>query len=96
MLKLVVLAALIVVAMRLALGRYPWDYLRAGERGGSLARSRALLGVGAEASREEILAAYRRFAAAHHPDRGGSDEALQRAALARDLLLRAVKKSSPD
>jgi hypothetical protein len=33
-----------------------------------------LLGVGPSASRGEVRAAFRRFAAAHHPDRGGDPD----------------------
>ena len=36
-----------------------------------------VLGVGPEASRDELRAAFRRFAAAHHPDRGGNPETFQ-------------------
>lgn len=36
-----------------------------------------VLGVGPEASRDELRTAFRRFAADHHPDRGGNPERFQ-------------------
>jgi curved DNA-binding protein CbpA len=50
-------------------------------------RARRLLGIGPGASREEIIAAHRRLTALVHPDRGGSNAAMQEANAARDLLL---------
>ncbi|OYY79671.1 MAG: hypothetical protein B7Y43_01005 [Sphingomonas sp. 28-62-20] len=57
-----------------------------------LAAARNLLGVAADASDAEIRAAYRRIAAAVHPDRGGSAELARRVNAARDTLL----KRGPD
>ncbi len=57
-----------------------------------IAAARSLLGVGADAGDDEIKAAYRRIAAAVHPDRGGSAELARRVNDARDILL----KRGPD
>jgi DnaJ-class molecular chaperone len=47
-----------------------------------------VLGVGANASREEVERAYRLLAAKHHPDRPGGDaHAMARINAARDALL---------
>jgi hypothetical protein len=46
-----------------------------------------VLGVGANASREEIERAYRLLASEHHPDRGGSEQQMARINAARDQLL---------
>ncbi|PKP87628.1 MAG: molecular chaperone DnaJ [Alphaproteobacteria bacterium HGW-Alphaproteobacteria-16] len=88
MLRYVILIALACLLCRWALGRWPWDYLR-GEttRRAALRRARSLLGVEAGASREEVIAAHRRLTALVHPDRGGTNAAMQEATAARDLLL---------
>lgn len=57
-----------------------------------LAEARAVLGVGVDADRAEIQAAWRRIAAAVHPDHGGSAELARRVNAARDILL----KHGPD
>ena len=49
--------------------------------------ARAVLGVGNQASRDEIRAAYLRLMAAAHPDHGGSDWLASRINQARDVLL---------
>lgn len=46
-----------------------------------------VLGVGANASKEEIETAYRRLASEHHPDRGGDADQMARINGARDALL---------
>lgn len=46
-----------------------------------------VLGVGANASREEVERAYRLLAAKHHPDRGGDEQQMARINAARDALL---------
>lgn len=46
-----------------------------------------VLGVGANASKDEIESAYRRLAAQHHPDRGGDPDQMARINGARDALL---------
>lgn len=50
-----------------------------------------VLGVNSKASREEIDTAYRRLAHEHHPDRGGSHDAMARINAARDQALDASR-----
>jgi hypothetical protein len=88
MLKAVIVMLALSVFCRWALGRWPWDYLAASpSRPQGIARARNLLGVAAGAGREEIIAAHRRLTAQVHPDKGGSNAAMQEANAARDLLL---------
>lgn len=79
------------------------DAMRAIERyGGALILDRAfqgftalpapeqpfqVLGVGADASREEIERAFRLLASKHHPDRGGDEHTMARINAARDAML---------
>lgn len=51
-------------------------------------RAQRLLGVGAGASREEIIAVHRRLVAKVHPDAGGSEGLAAELNAARDILLR--------
>lgn len=53
-------------------------------------KARRMLGVGATASREEIIAAHRRLVAKVHPDAGGSEGLAAELNAARDTLLRTV------
>lgn len=46
-----------------------------------------VLGVKHDANRLEIETAYRQLAAKHHPDRGGSEQAMARINAARDAML---------
>jgi hypothetical protein len=48
-----------------------------------------VLGVSAQASRDDIEAAHRRLAMKHHPDRGGSDAEMARINAARDAGMEA-------
>ena len=52
------------------------------------AEARAILGVGPEASREEIQAAYNRLMRLAHPDKGGTDGLAAQLNAARDKLSR--------
>lgn len=54
----------------------------------STAEARAILSLGPEAGREEILAAHRRLIAKVHPDAGGSALLAARVNAARDVLLK--------
>lgn len=49
-----------------------------------------VLGVSATATRDQILAAHRKLASEHHPDRGGRSEDMARINEARDVALKAV------
>lgn len=80
---------------RWVFGKWPWDYLRVAPSGNqAVTRARNLLGVEAQASREEIIAAHRRLTALVHPDRGGSTAAMQEANAARDLLLARLPQAT--
>jgi hypothetical protein len=88
MIKLLFVAAVLSLACRYALGKWPWDYLSAKPtQPRAVLKARQLLGVRHEASRGEILEAHRRLIATVHPDRGGTNEAVHAANSARDVLL---------
>lgn len=88
MLKAVIVLVLLSVFCRWALGKWPWDFLAPPPpRARAVSRARSLLGVEAGAGREEIIAAHRRLTSLVHPDKGGSNAAMQEANAARDLLL---------
>ena len=76
------------VFCRWAFGKWPWEFLRpAPTRSQAVFRARKLLGVETGAGREEIIAAHRRLTTLVHPDKGGTNAAMQEANAARDLLL---------
>lgn len=54
----------------------------------SLAEARSVLGVGADATSEEVQAAWRRLMVRAHPDQGGSEGLASRLNAARDRLRR--------
>jgi DnaJ homolog subfamily C member 19 len=84
---LLILVALCIVC-RWAIGRWPWELLRGTPtRSQAVFRARKLLGVEVGAGREEIISAHRRLTTLVHPDKGGSNTAMQEANAARDLLL---------
>lgn len=85
MVKLALLLVLASLACRRLTGRWPWAFLAGDD--GDVGRARGLLGIGAGANREDILAAHRRLLMAVHPDRGGSAAQVHAADAARDLLL---------
>ena len=86
MMRLLIFAALGVLAWKLVTGRWPWEPKRP-VRAQAVFRARKLLGVSAAASREEIVVAHKRLVAMVHPDRGGTDGQVHEANAARDLLL---------
>jgi hypothetical protein len=93
--KLLFFAALISIACRYALGKWPWEYLSTKPtRSQAVLKARRLLGVRHEATRAEIIDAHRRLIAAVHPDRGGTNEAVHAANSARDLLLAELPGNS--
>lgn len=88
MLKFVVLAFLVAVAVKAVTGRWPWEYLSTKpSRARAVSQAHALLSVRRGASRGEILEAHRRLMTTVHPDRGGSSEQVHEVNAARDLLL---------
>ena len=90
MIRLILILVIAVLACRLVLGRWPWELFSSSSRGKALERARALLGVGRNAGREDIIDAHRRLVAMVHPDRGGTNEQVHEANDARDLLLGAL------
>lgn len=92
------LVALLIVAAfltRMATGRWPWELWRDSERAQDEAQARALLGIGRNAGRDEIVDAHRRLLTRVHPDRGGTSEQVHAAARARDLLLARIDRTGP-
>lgn len=88
MVKVLIVAALLSLLVRVTVGKWPWEYLSAKPtRGQAVFKARKLLGVRHEATHGEILEAHRRLIAMVHPDRGGSNEQVHEANAARDLLL---------
>ena len=86
MLRLLILAAVVVVGWKWFTGRWPWEP-KASIRAQAVFRARKLLGVSAAATRDEIITAHKRLVAMVHPDRGGSNGQVHEANAARDLLL---------
>ena len=88
MIRLLVIAAAICIGCKLALGRWPWEFASGkNARQQALLRARELLGVSANATRQEVLDAHRRLIAMVHPDRGGTNAQVHEANAARDLLI---------
>jgi hypothetical protein len=94
--KLVWLALLACVAVKMLAGRWPWELWGPGGRAAVERRAQGLLGLSAGAGYEEIIDAHRRLIARVHPDRGGSNEAVHEANAARDLLLARLGTREPD
>ncbi|HYD25110.1 MAG TPA: molecular chaperone DnaJ [Croceibacterium sp.] len=86
MIRLLLLAAVVVLGWKLVTGRWPWEP-KTTTRAQAVFRARKLLGVSAAAGRDEIVTAHKRLVAMVHPDRGGSNGQVHEANAARDLLL---------
>ncbi|WP_374531583.1 molecular chaperone DnaJ [Novosphingobium sp.] len=84
--------AIAAFVLRQLTGQWPWQLWANSERSQAEAQARALLGIGREARREEIIEAHRRQIARVHPDRGGSNEAVHAANAARDLLIARIER----
>lgn len=87
MTKIVAIIVIALVAWRLVSGRWPWQPSARALEMRAKARARDVLGVRADASRQEIVDAHRRLVAMVHPDRGGRNEDVYEANAARDILL---------
>ena len=97
MIKIVMFLVAASVFCRWALGKWPWEYLRAAPtRAQTLFRARSMLGVTERADHKEIREAHRRLAALSHPDRGGSKARMQELNAARDLLLDELPYEIPE
>ena len=95
--KLLWLLLLAVIACRVLLGRWPWQFISlATTRADRIERARRLLGVDRNATRQEITDAHRRRVATIHPDRGGTNEQVHEANAARDLLHDNLKTRDRD
>ena len=95
MLRLLILAAVVLMGWKLVTGRWPWERW-VDARGQALLRARRLLGVGNNASRAEIVEAHRRLIVLVHPDRGGTNEQVHEANSARDLLFAELPYQPPE
>lgn len=94
MIKILVLAAIACAVVRWLTGAWPWELLSTRpSRSRELARARRLLRLSPGAGRDDVRVAYRRLAADHHPDRGGSAPRLAALTEARDLLLASLPEN---
>ncbi len=84
--RVLIFAVLACVLFKMLVGRWPWQK-KDSARQQALLRARRLLGVAADANRNDIIAAHRRLVAMVHPDKGGTNEQVHEANAARDLLL---------
>jgi DnaJ homolog subfamily C member 19 len=91
--KLIWLAALACLAIKMLAGRWPWELFIPDARTAAEKRARALLGLGAGAGHDEIIDAHRRLIIKVHPDRGGTSDQVHEANAARDLLLARLTDS---
>lgn len=96
MIRLLVIALVISLGVKLIFGRWPWDYLRGtSTRQQAVFKARKLLAVRADAKHADIMAAHKRLIAMVHPDKGGTNEQVHEANAARDLLLDELPYESP-
>jgi DnaJ homolog subfamily C member 19 len=94
LIRLLLLAGLVCLGYKLALGRWPWDR-KLSTRQQAVFRARRLLGVEERAGREDIIAAHRKLIALVHPDRGGTNDQVHEANAARDLLFDELPDGRP-
>ena len=88
MIRLLIIALILSLGVKLVFGRWPWEYLRGRTtRQQAVFKARKLLAVQSNASHKDIMAAHKRWIAMVHPDRGGTNEQVHEANAARDLLL---------
>ena len=85
--KLLLLAVLACVAVKMLAGRWPWELWGPNAREAADKRARNLLGLSSGAGYDEVIDAHRRLIMKVHPDRGGTSDAVHEANAARDLLL---------
>lgn len=97
MVRLIAIALLVSVTCRWIFGKWPWEYLKhTSTRAQALFKARQLLGVSATADAREIREAHRRMTAMVHPDKGGTNAAMQDLNAARDLLLGDLPYETPE
>lgn len=97
MIKILMFLVAASVFCRWALGKWPWEYLKATPtRSQAIFRARKLLNVSAKADHTEIREAHRRLSAIAHPDKGGSKAQMQELNAARDLLLDELPYETPE
>lgn len=94
MTKVLLIAALLVLGFKWAMGRWPWEK-KLSTRQQAMFNARKLLGVPANANKAEINAAHKRLVAMVHPDKGGSNRQVHEANDARDLLLDELPPENP-
>ena len=88
MIRLLIIALILSLGVKLVFGRWPWEYLRGRTtRQQAVFKARKLLAVQSKASHKDIMEAHKRLIAMVHPDRGGTNEQVHEANAARDLLL---------
>lgn len=88
MIRLLIIALILSLGVKLVFGRWPWEYLRGRTtRQQAVFKARKLLAVQSNASYKDIMEAHKRLIAMVHPDRGGTNEQVHEANAARDLLL---------
>ena len=88
MIRLLIIALILSLGVKLVFGRWPWEYLRGRTtRQQAVFKARKLLAVKSNASHKDIMEAHKRLIAMVHPDRGGTNEQVHEANAARDLLL---------
>ena len=96
MIRLLIIALILSLGVKLIFGRWPWEYLRGqSTRQQAIFKARKLLAVPANASHAEIMEAHKRLITMVHPDRGGTNEQVHEANAARDLLLDELPNESP-